>query len=79
MCYLPLLVVLPATIQSQSSSSQGSSDPKQQKGQSEQNWEGTRMGGGGYGRENVQEMGHSSWNWKEKERIDKSIKTISWE
>ena len=33
MCYLPLLVVLPATIQSQSSSSQGSSDPKQQKGQ----------------------------------------------
>ena len=33
-CYLPLLVVLPATIQSQSSSSQGSSDPKQQKGQS---------------------------------------------
>ena len=44
-CYLPLLVVLPATIQSQSSSSQGSSDPKQQKGQSEQNWEGTRMGG----------------------------------
>ena len=65
-CYLPLLVVLPATIQSQSSSSQGSSDPKQQKGQSKKK-EGSRMGGG-YGRENVKEMGHNTAVEIEKKR-----------
>jgi len=35
--------------------------------------------GGGYGRENVIEMGHNTAVEIEKKRIYKSIKTISWE